>query len=163
MKTLSSTLRAIAERSPDHPAVIEDGRALDYKSILSRIRQLTEFLANKGAGAGSRVAIVFPNDAWFASSFFAVAHLGAVVVPLNPALRESEMASIMKDAGVSVVLTQESLRERCYGALRSVAEAGEEAVVALDEAALNVSVNGATAWPEEAAPKPLRWPARKEV
>jgi long-chain acyl-CoA synthetase len=37
------------------------------------------------------------------------------------------------------------------GALRSVAEAGEEAVVALDEVALNVSVNGATAWPEEAA------------
>jgi long-chain acyl-CoA synthetase len=151
VQTLSSTLRVAVGRWPDHPAVIEDGRTLAYQSISDMIRQVVGLLAAKGVGAGSRVAIVLPNGAWFVTSFFAIAHLGAVVVPLNPSLQESEMASIMTDAGVSLVLTLGNLGDQCLGALRSAVGAGAEAVVALDESDLDTAVNGTSSWPGEPA------------
>ena len=153
VETLSSTLRATAVMWPDHPAVIEDGRVLDYKSLSGSIRQVAALLRGQGVSAGSRVGIVLPNGAWFVSSFFAIAHLGAIIVPLNPSLQEPEIASIMKDAGVELVLTLGSLRERCVSALCAAVEASAEAVVALDEAGhgLEPAVNGGSPWPEEPA------------
>jgi long-chain acyl-CoA synthetase len=132
METLSKRLQSTAAIRLDQPAIIENGHALDYNWLLGTIQGLSARLEDRKIGPGSRVALVLPNGAWFVISFFAVAHLGGILVPLNPSLRENEIASLLEDAGASLVLTVVELRDRCLSAVRGAARLADDAVIALD-------------------------------
>ena len=121
METLSSRLRAVTQIAPEHPAIVGQGNTLSYRELLQEIQNLATHLARVGIGPGSRVGLALPNGAGFVTSFFAVVHVGGVVVPLNPVLQEAEMSAIMADARLSVVLTEQTLRERCARALGAAA------------------------------------------
>jgi long-chain acyl-CoA synthetase len=155
VETLSARLRTAAAIRLDRPAIIEHGRVLSYQWVLSATGGLATRLAESGVGPGSRVALILPNGASFVSAFFAVAHVGGVVVPVTPSLHESEIASILKDAQVSLVLTNKDLHRRCVSALRIATEAGEDAVIVLGERGCycDASREGASVetWPSEAA------------
>jgi long-chain acyl-CoA synthetase len=137
------------------PAIIENGRVLDYDGVLRAVRSVAAALAGLRIGPGSRVALALPNGADFVGSFFAVAHMGALVVPLNPSLQQAEMAAVMSDAQVSAVLSIASLRERSVSALRAAVGLGEEAAIVLDDpkrcADMSSEQPGAHGWPKESA------------
>jgi long-chain acyl-CoA synthetase len=147
----------MAQTYPNHPAVIEAGRILSYQWLSSAIQGFATRFVLSDIGPGTCVALVLPNGVRFVSAFFAVAHLGGIVVPLNPALQESELAAAMADARVSVVLTVGALRDRCAQALYSAVGRREDAVILLEELD-NLDNTSApklsqTSWPlERAAP-----------
>jgi long-chain acyl-CoA synthetase len=155
METLSSRLCNTAATLPDHPAIVENGRVFSYNWVLTAVRTAAANLAERRVGRGSRVALVLPNGSGFVSSFFAVSHLGGVVVPLNPSLQETEIAALMRDAQVSAVVTAGNHRERCVSALRCAVGLGEEAVIDLDNAgnSLDFAAQKATpnAWAADSA------------
>jgi acyl-CoA synthetase (AMP-forming)/AMP-acid ligase II len=155
METLASRLRTTAQTRLEHPAIIDHGRVLTYQWLLSSVQGLATRLTESGAGPGMRVALMLPNGASFVSAFFAVAHVGGIVVPLNPALRESEVASVIEDAQVSMVLTVRELRERCVQALRSAVGLQEDAVIAVEELGHSGETSAdripAAPWPPEGA------------
>ena len=105
------------------------------------------------AGARLRTApaawFVIPKNPWL----FARSHQGGIVVPLNPALREPELAALMTDADVSLILTNEDLLERCEAALGLVSE--------LDAAVLNVDQTSAAS-PGAARGEQIAWPEGPE-
>jgi len=133
MRTLSSMLETTAQKFLDHPAIIEHGHVFSYRWLVGAVHAVTALLGETGVGLGTRVALVLPNGAAFVSSFFAVTHMGGIVLPLNPSLQEPEIASVLGDAKVSLVLTVPELRDRCVGALRSSVGLGEDSVILLKE------------------------------
>lgn len=152
METLSTRLRMQAEAALAHPAVIESGHTLSYRDMVHAMHELATRLVAIGIGTGSRVAVLLPNSAEFVSAFFAIAHVGGIVVPLNPALRAAEIAAILEDAQVSLVLTTAALRTQCVQALQATPSLRAEAMV-LEPLAESCSreQSQARSWPAELA------------
>ena len=75
--------------------------------LWERVGRLAGGLAARGIGRGDRVALLLPNGTAFATSFLAIAQLGAVVVPLNPKFKPAELEFCYRDAGVRLVIDDE--------------------------------------------------------
>src|ERR1700745_2708137 len=67
-------------------------------------RHAAGLLAGKGIGAGDRVGLMLPNVPYFPVLFFGALRLGAVVVPMNPLLKEREVAFHLQDSGAKLLI-----------------------------------------------------------
>jgi long-chain acyl-CoA synthetase len=132
MPTMYAALVAAARRAPGHPALIDGSGVRDYRWLLRATDGVAAALARTGVRAHQRIGLLCPNQAEFAPAFFAVARLGAAVVPLNPALLDPEIAAVCRDAAVSAALTIDAWRDRCARIVG--AGSGATRVIGLEEA-----------------------------
>jgi len=95
-----------ASLSPDLEALIEieSGRRFTYAELAARAARTASMLRERGVRPGDRVALLLMNQTEFVESFFAIARLGAIVVPLNWRLTPHELAFILKDAGARTLI-----------------------------------------------------------
>lgn len=95
-----------ASINPDREAYVGGSSEprLSFAQLNSRCNQLANSLLTLGVQPGDRVAIAMMNSAEFVESFFAIAKIGAVVVPLNWRLVSDELEFILKDSGTTVLL-----------------------------------------------------------
>ncbi len=103
-------LRRRAFLSPGVEAIVEPavGRRLNFRELNARCNRVAHALTASGVAAGDRVALLLMNSAEFVESFFAVAKIGAVNVPLNWRLVADELEFILKDSGSTVLLYSEN-------------------------------------------------------
>lgn len=87
--------------SPDVEAYCEDCSELrlTYEQLNGRCNQIANALLAAGVEKGERVALLLMNSVEFMEAFFAIAKIGAVVVPLNWRLVADELEFIIKDSG----------------------------------------------------------------
>jgi len=78
--------------------------------------RLAAGLAEQGVSKGTRVAILARNSHAFAAMRFALARLGAVLVPINVMLQAEEVAFILRHAGVTMLATDTALSSVARGA-----------------------------------------------
>ncbi|WP_338449881.1 class I adenylate-forming enzyme family protein [Niallia oryzisoli] len=106
--SIGELLERVNESSPEKEAVYDGVRRLSYKDLLNESNNLASGLAQIGIQKGDRVAICLPTWYEFITIVFAVAKIGAVVVPLNTRYRENEAEYILKDSGAKVVFFTET-------------------------------------------------------
>ncbi len=75
----------------DRVAIVSPQQTLTYGELRDGADRLRGGLAASGVAAGDRVAIICGNNHYFVLSYFAVAGLGAIAVPLNPASPAAEL------------------------------------------------------------------------
>jgi acyl-CoA synthetase (AMP-forming)/AMP-acid ligase II len=81
------------------------GRRFTFAELDARANRTAGFLARElGVRPGDRVALLLMNGPEFLETFFAVAKLGAVGVPLNCRLVTDELQFILKDSGASTLV-----------------------------------------------------------
>ena len=102
----SHILARWAERTPDREAVIGERRRLTWSALRERAEDLAAGLEEIRVGRGDRVAVLLYNCPEFLEAYFAISHLGAIIVPLNFRLAGPEFAFILGDAGASVLITE---------------------------------------------------------
>jgi acyl-CoA synthetase (AMP-forming)/AMP-acid ligase II len=92
--------------NPDLEALVDadTGRRFTFGELNQRVNQAADMLRGLGVAKGDRVGLLMMNSVEFEESFFAVAKLGAVVVPLNWRLVSDELAFILADSGTTVLL-----------------------------------------------------------
>ena len=95
-----------AERTPANEAVIGEQRRLTWTALRERVETLAATLSELGVNRGSRVGVLLFNCPEFLEAYFAISHLGAIIVPLNFRLAGPEFAYILDDAGVTVLITE---------------------------------------------------------
>ena len=91
----------------------EDGtrRVLTFAELSSDVTRLAEELAALGVGVGDRVAIFLPMSPEVAVASHAIAHLGAIQVPVFSGFAAPAVAQRLQASEAKVVITQrESLR-----------------------------------------------------
>ena len=95
-----------AQLSPNLEAYVgpETGQRLTYDELNARCNQTAHALHDAGVRPGDRVALLLLNGSEYLESFFAVAKLGAVVVPLNWRLVADELGFILKDSGSKTLI-----------------------------------------------------------
>lgn len=84
---LAELLRTKARRNSDRPAVRFTGLSLSYAELDRRSDRAGKGLEELGVGPGDRVAALLFNGPEFLDLWFGLAKLGAVLVPLNTALK----------------------------------------------------------------------------
>ncbi|MCH8332313.1 o-succinylbenzoate--CoA ligase [Candidatus Sumerlaeota bacterium] len=95
-----------AELSPNLEAYVDVAaeRRFSFARLNARCNRTAHALHGLGVKKGDRVALLQMNSVEYVESFFAIAKLGAVAVPLNWRLVPEELAFMLKDSGASVLL-----------------------------------------------------------
>jgi len=98
-QTLGDLLRRTASRLPDKTAIVCGDVCWSYAQFDALCNRLAAGLASRGVGKGDRFAVLSRNSHAFAALRFALARLGAVLVPVNFMLKGEEAAYILRHAG----------------------------------------------------------------
>lgn len=102
---LQDLLISAADRTPSAPALVHAGATLDYASLAKEVDRVAAGLVDLGIGRGERVAIFLEKRFEMVIAAFAAARAGAVFVPINPLLRAEQVAYILRDCSVRVLVT----------------------------------------------------------
>ena len=97
--TIGDILRRSAARDPNKIAIRCGAIEWTYSEFDKICNQLSNGLIEKGIKIGDRVAIIARNSHSFAALRFALARVGAVLVPINFMLNASEINFILKSSG----------------------------------------------------------------
>jgi len=106
-----------AKQYPDHMAVMENDVSVSYRSLLMIIDAIAEDLRELGIDAGHRVGLFFPNSIAYIAITYALWKLDAAVVPIDTALKESEVEHICGAMRLASIIgfsfTAGSIRKKC--------------------------------------------------
>jgi len=105
METIYDLIESAARTHPAKLALVEGERTMDYGGLLECARGVAALLRVAGAEPGEAVGVLFPNSIEYVAAFFGVAAAGGVVVPLDPSLGPDEMAYVVADSGVRIIVT----------------------------------------------------------
>ncbi len=111
-------LRA-AERAPRAAAVKHKTQELAYAALAARIDAFAAGLVALGVGKLERVALYLPKQLENVIGMFGSARAGCVFVPVNPLLKPPQIAHILRDCNVRVLVTSP---ERAAGLEQMLAE-----------------------------------------
>ncbi|MGD2125712.1 MAG: AMP-binding protein [Desulfobacteraceae bacterium] len=100
-----------ARYRPDHLAVVFEDQRLSHKEFNKGINRLANALLALGITKGDKVATILPNCLELLEIYWAVAKIGAVVVPLSTLLRGSAMKTLLQDSDTVMVITDSSFVE----------------------------------------------------
>jgi crotonobetaine/carnitine-CoA ligase len=92
------------------PFVLFEGTSLSWDEFGVEVAKLAQAFHSRGVRKGDRVAIMARNHIGHVLTLFAVARLGAIMVPVNPDFKESETRYALTHAEISgVIVSLETL------------------------------------------------------
>ncbi len=89
---------------PDKAAMIFEKKVLTYSQLSERVNRLANALAALGVKKGDRVALVQVNSPTVVETYFAVAKLGGIFVPLNFRAKGSELSYMLNSSEANTLL-----------------------------------------------------------
>lgn len=103
LRTVGDAFAATVAAQPHALALIDGQTFLTFTDLDGRVAELCRSLSAAGIGVGDVVAYQLPN--WWEAVvvFLASAHLGAIVNPLLPSFRESELRFTLRQSGARVL------------------------------------------------------------
>jgi acyl-CoA ligase (AMP-forming) (exosortase A-associated) len=94
-----------ARRTPGAEALVHGGQRLDYAALAGAVEQAAGALLAAGIRRGERVAVYLEKRVENVAAMFGAALAGAVFVPVNPLLKAEQVAYILADCNVRVLVT----------------------------------------------------------
>ncbi|MGH8501149.1 MAG: acyl-CoA ligase (AMP-forming), exosortase A system-associated [Gammaproteobacteria bacterium] len=102
---LHDLLEHAAERRPERDALVYEDRALCYGDLDALVTKVASGLVGLGLGRQERVAVYLAKRFEAVAAMFGAARAGLAFVPINPLLKPDQVAHILKDCGVRVLIT----------------------------------------------------------
>lgn len=94
-----------ARRTPGAEALVYGARRLDYAALAGAVRGAADALAALGLERGERVAVCMEKNVENVAAMFGAAAAGGVFVPVNPLLKPEQVAYILADCNVRILVT----------------------------------------------------------
>ena len=111
MNLLASFLRSV-EQTPSRTAVYWGDKTLTYRQCADQAAWVAQHLRDRlGVKPGDRVAIWLKNCPEFIPSLYGILGAGAAVVPINNFLKPDEVAFILQDGKIDVLISEEGMGE----------------------------------------------------
>ena len=108
-RTLVELFEARVERSPDTVAAVCGEESLTTAELNRRANQLAHHLRSLGAGPQTLVGISVSRSLDMLVGLLGILKSGAAYVPLDPSYPSDRLAFILDDAGIGLLVTQDSL------------------------------------------------------
>src|SRR6186713_3620829 len=106
-------LEVSAARFASHPALTFGGATLNYREFHAQCLALAGFLQTEcGVRRGDRVALFMHNSPQFVIAYYGILRADAAVVPINCMNTTGELEHLLRDAGVTTIVTVQELQPR---------------------------------------------------
>ncbi|QKR99888.1 long-chain-fatty-acid--CoA ligase [Sphingomonas sp. CL5.1] len=122
-QSLSTLLRRSAARHGNKPAIICGEISWSYLMFDDIVDALGRGLIDRGIAKGDRVAILARNSHVFAALRFAVARIGAVLVPINFMLTAEEVRYVLDHSGARLLFVDRTTKALGLDARTAAVEA----------------------------------------
>lgn len=125
--------QSLDERSLDNVALIDAGSGAEttYRTLVAQINAFAGALSSRGVEKDTVMGLLCPNVPAFATVFHGVLRLGAIVTTVNSLYTAEEIATQLRDANATWLITVSPLYEQAKAA---AVEAGipDERLIVLD-------------------------------
>jgi fatty-acyl-CoA synthase len=151
-ETIGQNLKRTVAAYEDREAMVEvaSGRRWTYAEFGAEVDVFARGLMARGIAKGDRVGIWAPNCAEWTIAQYATATMGAILVNINPAYRTHELAYVLNQSGVKLLISATEFKTSDYrkmidevrpdcAALEDVVYIGTPDWVSVFEAAVHVS------------------------
>ena len=118
-ETIGANFERTAAAHPHVDALVEvaTGRRWTYAELDAEINTVARGLMAAGLKVGDRIGIWAPNCAEWVLVQFAAAKIGAILVNINPAYRTHELAYVLEQSGLSMLVSATSFKSSDYAAM----------------------------------------------
>jgi long-chain acyl-CoA synthetase len=110
-KSMADLFEESTEHASDHDAIRYFDESISYGELNDLADRFATLLALWGVEKGDRVAIYTQNNPQFLVAQYGAWKRGAIVLPLNPMLKQKELDYHLNDSGAKVLVCLESLYE----------------------------------------------------
>ncbi len=115
-ETVGANFERIVRADPDAEALVDvgTGRRWSYGELNAEIDVVARGLMGLGIQRGDRVGMWAPNCAEWTMVQFATAKIGAILVNINPAYRTHELAYVLNQSGVRLLVSAKAFKGSDY-------------------------------------------------
>ncbi|BAZ09552.1 AMP-dependent synthetase and ligase [Calothrix sp. NIES-4071] len=110
---LENRLVEIVKNYPEKTAIAYDKLRISYREFYASIQHLSNHLKTIDIVTSDCIALILPNSPEFAIAFNATLKLEAIVLPINPLLKEEELSYYIIDSNASAIITDSNHAEFC--------------------------------------------------
>ncbi len=114
--TLMSLLESRVRMLPDKEFIVFEGKSLSYAEVWREVLATAQALAARGVKKGDRIGVISPNHPMTVFTFFALGHLGAIMVSVNADYGVEEVRYVFNHSSVSGVIAAPEALERAQAA-----------------------------------------------
>ena len=104
----------------NHTAIQFGGQTITYDDLNRKVNGLAFGLIRLGVEPGDVCVLMMPNAIEWVVAYFALAKVGAIVLPVNFLYREGELAHIFKDSGARVFIGHSDYLEHPCAVMRDL-------------------------------------------
>ena len=100
VKSIGDLIADMAAKIPDRDALVhtEAGRRYSYRKLADDVDRAARGLLSRGIRTGDKVALWSPNVAEWMIAFLALAKIGAITVPIDPAAARDNLYYILEQS-----------------------------------------------------------------
>jgi long-chain acyl-CoA synthetase len=109
---LSNIIDRGALNFAEKTALIQDRNRYTYERLKSATERIAFYLSEQGVRRGDRIAVYMPNRPEWVAAYYGIIRLGAVAVCVSSAYKQKEVASLLNDSLVSLVITCDELLDQ---------------------------------------------------
>jgi fatty-acyl-CoA synthase len=130
-ETIGANLERTVARFGDREALVDvaAGKRWTYAEFDDDVNRLARGLLARGIQKGDRVGIWAPNCAEWILVQYATAKIGAILVNINPAYRTHELQYVVKQSGLTMLVSAVSFKTSDYRAMVSEVGFGDVAYI----------------------------------
>ena len=103
-----------ATRNPDRIAIVCGAQQISYSKLNARANQLASYLRRFKVGPEILVGIYMDRSVDLIVSILGILKAGGTYVPLDPENPPARTQAILKDTGLSILLTQQTYAEKTF-------------------------------------------------
>jgi acyl-CoA synthetase (AMP-forming)/AMP-acid ligase II len=100
---------------PEREALVGEKERITFAAMSERVNRLANALAARGVGHGTAVAVMAMNSPQFVETYYAVAKLGAVLVPLNYRAKREEIYYMLTNSESEYLFVSHRYIDLCQG------------------------------------------------
>ncbi len=108
---IGSLLPRHARYRPDHEAIVFKEQRRTFREFNHSVNRLANALLGLGVSKGDKIATILSNCLELLETYWAVAKIGAVVVPLSTLTRGKGLVNLLRDSDVTTVITNRDFAE----------------------------------------------------
>jgi amino acid adenylation domain-containing protein len=103
-----------AEAEPEAVAIVCEGKEWTFGEVNARANKLAHYLRQRGVGAEKLVGVLMERSAEMFIGLLGVLKAGGAYLPLDPTYPKERLAFILQDAHITLLLTEDDLRQTTF-------------------------------------------------
>ena len=114
--TIPQLLARATSMRPEGEAIVTGRAALNYRALDERTTRIASALVALGAGKGTRIALMIPDELTWLTTFLGAMRIGALVAPVSTLCTAPELAHLLRHSDAQILIAARQFLRHDYAA-----------------------------------------------